>query len=82
MTLKRITWLDITGADEAWMSREDVLAFGREKSKEYITTTGYIVHKTKDYLLIAGTHDKAGDMFSDVNMIPLGAIKKIETLKQ
>ena len=81
MTLKRITWLDITGADEAWMTRDDVLRFGREKSKEFITTTGYIIHKTKQYLLVAGTHDKAADTFSDVNMIPTGMVKKIETLK-
>lgn len=81
MTLKRITWLDITGADEAWMTREEVLKFGREKSKEYITTTGVIVHKTKEYVLITATHDKAADTFGDISMIPAGAIKKIETIK-
>ncbi len=81
MKLKRITWVDITGGDETWMTREEVLKFGREKSKEYITTTGYIVHRTKDYILVAATHDEAGDTFSDVSMIPTGVVKKIEHLK-
>lgn len=81
MTHKKITWVDIAGAKETWMSSDDAKKWGKEAFAEEMITTGYVILKTKKYLIVGGTYDKAQGNYSDVTMIPLGVIKKIETLK-
>lgn len=80
MTLKKITWVDIAGGD-SWMSAKDATKWGREKYHEHITTTGYVIHRNKYFVVIAATYDEAQGNFHDVSMIPTAVIKKIETLK-
>ncbi len=80
MTLKKITWVDIAGGD-SWMDSREATKWGREKYHELITTTGYIIHRNKFYVVIAATFDESQGNYHDISMIHMGVIKKIETLK-
>ena len=73
--LVRLQWIDIIRPDETWLFIEDV----RKLEPAVITTMGWIVWSTDDYITIASS---LGDdkQIGDINCIPRSCIKGMEYL--
>ena len=73
--LVRLQWIDIIRPDETWMFIEEV----KKLEPAVITTMGWVVHYTEDYVTIASS---LGDdkQLGDINCIPRSCIRSIEYL--
>lgn len=66
-------WQDITGIDSPWATESEV----KELVPALIQTVGTIVHEDSDYITIAGSVGKDGEL-GNVSCIPRGCLISIE----
>ena len=78
MKAKTIYWIDAAACRNEgteWYDKELALKIGKEKYETKTITTGFILEKNKNYLIVASTW--SDDQFSDITMIPRKMIIKI-----
>ena len=79
-----IYWVDSASWKAVWDNVFDVVGHYKEYGQDRIKTIGYLIERTKDYVIVARdlqfngdkTVSRAGGFFS----IPTGCIKKIKYL--
>jgi hypothetical protein len=81
MILKKITWTDIASGSK-WMDVIEAAKWGKEKYDVDYVSIGYVIHKTKRFIVIAATYDSSDDSYNDISMIPTSVIKRIEILRK
>lgn len=83
MKLVKVIWRDIHGLDSGWKTKDELVKLSEEKYKQELVSVGYLVSKSKKFIVLAATHD--GDMKSlglnDASMIPTKDVKRIIKLK-
>ena len=72
----RVEWQDITGHDRPWWEPSDA---GDLKPAD-ITTIGLLVTENPEYLVVAGSWENDGGLLGNVNCIPRGVVRSLETL--
>ena len=78
--LVRIVWDDICSPKETWMSLKEAMKWAVKRHGKSMSTTGYLIYETSEYILVAATHDAEDDDYGDISMIPKGTIRKIVPL--
>lgn len=70
--LKTAKWRDASalglGSHTSWMDIDETKINAQEKYDQYVTTVGFLIHETDEYIVMAAT--KTGDLYSDMSMIP------------
>tara|TARA_R100000458_G_C8203119_1_gene193038 strand:+ start:600 stop:878 length:279 start_codon:yes stop_codon:yes gene_type:complete len=72
-----IQWVDINSFDGAWLDIKE----SKKLEPVNMETIGWIIHETKDYVVIVSTFDSSGDLAGSTNAIPKGIITKIIPVK-
>jgi hypothetical protein len=72
-----IRWVDINSFDGAWLDVKE----SKKLEPVNMETIGWIIHETKDYVVVVSTLDSSGDLAGSTNAIPKGIITKIIPLK-
>lgn len=75
-TLIEVEWLDIV-ADSAWLSEQKASEFPVTPCK----SVGYFLNKDKNVLRLSGTIQTGNSNERDINVIPIGVVKRIRRLK-
>lgn len=76
-TLSKVVWHDAADQAATWSDAAEIEKFGDELVE--ITSVGWVVRLTKQYLTLAG--DKANDgTFGRVCKIPMGMVVSVESL--
>ena len=71
-----VYWGDIVGVEDPWITGAEAAALEPAR----MITAGWLVKDTEDFLVIASTLEDAEDgHLGNVNCIPKGVIRKIET---
>lgn len=69
-----VEWDDATQTEAGWQSPADI-----DHAPVRVHTVGFLVKKTKDYLLLAGSHNTEMGDVEGVSSIHMGNVKKIHT---
>lgn len=79
---RRILWRDIA-SDGGWMSTAEAEAWAAKQYTVLFETLGFVLTENPDYLLIASSLDPSDPeepQWNDLNIIPRGAVARIELL--
>ena len=68
-----IRWTDINSFDGAWLDLKESTTL----KPIQMETIGWIVHQTKEYIVVVSTLNSTGDLAGSTNAIPRGIINKI-----
>ena len=82
-TLVKVYWRDIAGlscddGEAAWLSEEALMRNAERMYKTEYISVGYLIGKTKKYIVIAATDGKGN--WADASMIMKSVIIKIKKL--
>lgn len=73
-----VSWVDSSGAG-GWHSPGELVAFTRQSLA--CTTTGYLIGRSKDRIIIASNLDIGGGTHGNLMAIPRFAVQKIKKLQ-
>lgn len=78
----QIDWVDSVAWKGIWDDIEDVVESYKEKGLEKMMTIGFLVEKTKDYIIVCQSlhlnEDKTVSRGAEFFIIPTGCVKKIK----
>jgi len=74
-----VHWIDAE-SDSSWKSLEEIKDWAKKAYQNLNESTGEIVLKTKNYIVVSGSKDSYGN-FGELTMIPKGWVKKIKEIK-
>lgn len=72
-----ILWEDSITADSGWLSREEAIAWAKAYDQHRMVTTGLLIERTKEYVLVTSIEDPSTGRLGPLVRIPAGCIKKL-----
>jgi hypothetical protein len=73
-----VEWVDSVATVAAWLSKDEALEWGKDSGNYKISQIGFVMKKTKKYLLLASriSPEQVGGVFK----IPIKCVTKITSL--
>ena len=75
-----VRWVDAIGPDgEGWTEAGEYR--GRQKTQAEVLTAGFLMHRDRHWVRVAGSFDQASDHVNGVMQIPASMVISIQTLR-
>jgi hypothetical protein len=77
----QVTWIDSI-SDGAWVTREEAVSRATKDDILDCTSVGLLLADTDDYVLLATSHMRDGDLVQGLLQIPRVAVREVKELRR